>query len=123
MRAKRTRIEKLGEGLLQHRRARSWKKTNATCDLSIVGNCQKITRLAIVVLVTLFSVADANVPAETSAKYRRAKTVHLSQVVAIALVLVGCDGQYPHDDLRLNKVMRTEIISFSVCICADLHLR
>jgi hypothetical protein len=37
---------------------------------------------------------------ETSAKYRRAMAVHLSQRVLMALVLVGCDGQYPHHDLR-----------------------
>jgi hypothetical protein len=35
------------------------------------------------------------------------KTMHLSQEVAMALVFLGRDGQYPHDDLRLNKVMRT----------------
>jgi hypothetical protein len=116
-------MEKLGEGLLQHGRARSWKETNATRDESTVGKCQKISRPAIIVLVTLFSRGDGDIPGETSAKYHRAKTVHLSQVIAMALVLVWCDGQYPHDDLRLNKVMTTEIMSFSVCICADLHLR
>lgn len=89
MRVKRSRNERLGERPLQHGRARRWKQTNSTCHLSTIGNCQNVCRFVIFVLVAFFSRINGNVAARTSAKYRRAKTAHLPQEVAMALVLVG----------------------------------